>query len=33
MQALALVAQLDMHLTDDQEVAGLTPTGLATFSR
>ena len=23
----ALVAQLDLHLTDDQEVAGLTPLG------
>ena len=27
----ALVAQLDTHLTSDQEVASSTPTGLATF--
>ena len=27
----ALVAQLDALLTDDQEVAGSTPAGLATF--
>ena len=26
----ALMAQLDMHPTDDQEVVGLIPTGLAT---
>ena len=26
-----LVAQLDVGLTDDQEVAGLTPSGSATF--
>ena len=25
------MAQLDAHLTGDQEVAGSTPTGLATF--
>ena len=28
---LASVAQLDVHLTGDQEVAGSTPTGPATF--
>ena len=28
---LASVAQLDAHPTGDQEVAGLTPTRLATF--
>ena len=27
----ALVAQLDAHLTDDQEIAGSTPARLATF--
>ena len=27
----AFVAQLDAHSTGDQEVAGLTPAGLATF--
>ena len=30
---LALVGQLDACLTDDQEDAGLTPAGLATFFR
>ena len=29
----ASVAQLDARQTGDQEVAGLTPTGLATFFR
>ena len=29
----ALVAQLDARQTGDQEVAGLTPTRLATFFR
>ena len=28
---MGLVAELDTHLTGDQEVAGLTPAGLATF--
>ena len=28
----ALMAQLDMHPTDDQEVVGLIPTGLASLS-
>ena len=28
---LALVAQLDVSPTGDQEVSGLTPTGLVTF--
>ena len=27
----ASLAQLDVHLTGDQEVTGLTPAGLATF--
>ena len=27
----ALVAQFDAHMTGDQEVAGSTPAGLATF--
>ena len=31
--SLALMAQLDAHLTGDQEVAGLTCIGLATFFR